>query len=92
MPADMDSLYRSLLPNNNKVATVLIKVSRSSFNARFLPKNLVRMMVNRSLEEIRKSGHEVIGEKGFEEALEHHARTLIGRFRAEISQLNNRGR
>ena len=91
MGADIESLYRSCLPNNPKVAKILVEVSKSSFKARFLPKNLVRLMINRALDEVRRSGTEIIADPIFVEKLEQHARSLYGRFQSQISQLNQHG-
>jgi hypothetical protein len=91
MGADIESLYRSFLPNNPKVAKILIQVSKDSFKARFLPKNLVRLMTNRALDEVRRGGTEIIAEPIFVEKLEQHARSLYGRFQSQISQLNQHG-
>jgi hypothetical protein len=89
MGADIEALYRAFLPNNPKVARVLIQVSKDSFRARYLPKNLVRLMINRALEEVRRSGIEIVAEPIFVQKLEEHAKSLMGRFQGEISQLNH---
>lgn len=91
MGADVEALYRSFLPNNPKVAKILVQVSKDSFRARFLPKNLVRLMINRALDEVRRSGTEIIGDPIFVEKLEQHAKSLYGRFQSQISQLNQHG-
>jgi hypothetical protein len=91
MGADIESLYRSFLPNNPKVAKVLIQVSKDSFRARFLPKNLVRLMINRALDEVRLGGSEIIAEPIFVEKLGQHAKSLYGRFQSQIIQLNQHG-
>lgn len=89
--ADVEALYRSFLPNNPKVAKILIQVSKDSFRARFLPKNLVRLMINMALDEVRRSGTDIIADPVFVEKLEQHARSLYGRFQSQISQLNQHG-
>jgi hypothetical protein len=91
MGADIESLYRSFLPNNPKVARILVQVSKDSFRARFLPKNLVRLMINRALEEVRICGTEIIADPIFVDKLTAHARSLYGRFQSQISQLNQHG-
>jgi hypothetical protein len=91
MGADVESLYRSFLPNNPKVAKILVQVSKDSFKARFLPKNLVRLMINRALEEVRICGTEIIADPVFVDKLTAHARSLYGRFQGQISQLNQHG-
>jgi hypothetical protein len=91
MSADVEALYRSFLPNNPKVAKILIKVSKESFRARFLPKNLVRLMINLALDEVRRSGTDIISDPVFVEKLEQNARSLYGRFQSQISQLNQHG-
>ena len=91
MAADVEALYRAFLPNNPKLARVLIKVSKESYKARYLPKNLVRLMINMAIDEVRKHGTDIIKETAFEDRLHQNARTLYGRFQSEISQMNQHG-
>lgn len=91
MPADYVSLLRGMLPGNPKLTHVMADVLKSSFNVRFLPQPLIRLMINKALEEVRKHGTEIMKEPTFAESLGRHAFTLKGRFQAQISQLNQTG-
>jgi hypothetical protein len=89
MAADIPSLCRSFLPNNPRLAEIIVEVSKDTYKARFLPKNLVRMLINRAMDEVRRSGHEFMREPEFKTKIEEHARMLHARYRNEISMLNS---
>ena len=92
MGADIASLSRSFLPNNPKLARIIEEVCKEVYRVRFLPKNLMRMLINRAVEEIRRSGQEFMKDPEFIKKMEQHAQSLHGRFRGEISMLNNGAR
>lgn len=91
MAADIPSLCRSFLPNNPRLAEIIVEVSKETYKARFLPKNLVRMLINRAMDEVRRSGHEFMREPEFRVKIAEHAQMLHGRYRNEISLLNAGG-
>lgn len=91
MSADFQALLKGMLPNNPKLANALITVMKDSFKVRYLPRNLIRLMINRGLEEVRKNGDEILREPAFFEIMGRHANSLRGRFNSEISQLNQAG-
>lgn len=92
MPADSQALIRKFVPNNPPMCRLLTKVNDEVFKARFLPMNLVRLLVNKALEELRRLGPENLGKPVFEDKLMEYARTIRPRFQYEIAQLNQRGK
>jgi hypothetical protein len=89
MAADIPSLCRSFLPNNPRLAEIIVAVAKETYKVRFLPKNLVRMLINRAMDEVRRSGHEFMREPEFKTKIEEHARMLHARYKHEISLLNS---
>lgn len=89
MPVDASAMCRSFLPNNPRLAELIVGVCKDTFRVRFLPKTLVRFLVNRAVDEIRRGGHEIMKDPLFKLKMEEHARSLHGRFRYEIGQLNS---
>ena len=91
MPVDSAAMCRSFLPNNPRLAEIILAVCQETYHVRFLPKNLIRTLVNRAMEEIRRSGHEIMKEAVFKTRMEEHARSLHSRFKYDIGHLNNTG-
>ncbi|XVJ50719.1 MAG: hypothetical protein HEQ32_00970 [Vampirovibrio sp.] len=91
MPIDAGAMCRSFLPNNPRLAEIILMVCKDTYKARFLPKTLVRLLVNRAVDEIRRAGHEFTRDPEFVVKMTTHARSLYGRFRGEIGLLNSSG-
>jgi hypothetical protein len=91
MSADFSSLLKGMLPNNPKLANVLINVIKDSYRVRYLPRTMIRLLINRGLEEVRKNGTEILKEPIFVEVMTRHANSFRGRFASEIGQLNQAG-
>jgi hypothetical protein len=89
MGADIASLCRSFLPNNPRLAETIHTVARETYKVRFVPKTLIRLLINRAMDEIRRSGHEFAREPEFKQKMEEHARMLHSRYRGEISRMNS---
>jgi len=92
MAADIASLSRSFLPNNPKLAKIVEEVAKETYKARFLPKNLIRVLVTRAMEEVRQHGHEFAIEPEFKIKMEYHAKALHGRYRSQITLMNTRNK
>jgi hypothetical protein len=91
MPVDASAMCRSFLPNNPRLAELILGVCKETYHVRFLPKNLIRTLVNRAMEEIRRGGHEIMKDPIFKTKMEEHARSLHSRFKYDIGHLNNTG-
>jgi hypothetical protein len=91
MPVDSAAMCRSFLPNNPRLAEIILGVCKETYRVRFLPKTLIRLLVNRAMEEIRRSGHEIMKDPIFKTRMEEHARSLHSRFKYDIGHLNNTG-
>ena len=84
--------------DNNRViwkqgdpVTEILAVCKETYKVRCLPRDLVRTLVNRGMQEIRRSGHEFMREPEFYQNMMEHARSLNSRYRGEIARLNNTG-
>jgi hypothetical protein len=91
MPVDASAMCRSFLPNNPRLAEIILATCKEVYHVRFLPKNLIRTLVNRAMEEIRRGGHEMMKDPTFKTRMEEHARSLHSRFKYDIGHLNNKG-
>ena len=91
MPVDASAMCRSFLPNNPRLAEIILVVCKETYRVRFLPKTLIRLLVNRAMEEIRRGGHEIMKDPIFKTKMEEHARSLHSRFKYDIGHLNNTG-
>ncbi len=91
MPVDVTAMCRSFLPNNPRMAEIILAVCKETYKVRCLPRDLVRTLVNRGMQEIRRSGHEFMREPEFYQNMMEHARSLNSRYRGEIARLNNTG-
>ena len=91
MPVDASAMCRSFLPNNPRLAELILGVCKETFRVRFLPKTLIRLLVNRAVDDISRGGHEVMKDPLFKLKMEEHARSLHGRYKYEIGHLNNTG-
>ena len=85
MPPDSAALIRKFIPNNHKLAKAVQTVSDRTFKARFLPMQLVKLLVDRALDLTRL---DIDPEsKIFEDKLTEYARQIMPRFRSKIMEL-----
>ncbi len=91
MPPDATSLVRKFIPNNPKLSNVVNKVCQNCFPSRFLPMELIKMLVTRAFELSRQTDMEVES-KVFEEKLTSYANQIKPRFLAKINEMRRRGK
>ena len=91
MPPDIAACVRKFIPNNPKLAAVVIKVCESTFRVRTLPLPLVKMMVDKAFDQTRR-GDVDIESHVFEEKLLQYANSIKPRFMAQIADMRRQGK
>lgn len=91
MPPDITALVRRFMPTNIKLGNVIIKVCEQEYKVRFLPVQLIKVMVDRGLEEYRKNDNTVDARK-LEEKLREYAIHIKPRFMSQIMESQRRGK
>lgn len=91
MPPDTTALVRRFMPNNIKLGNIIIRVCEQEFKARTLPMQLIKVMVDRALDESRKSDNNMESRK-MEEKLREYAVSIKPRFMSQIMESQRRGR
>lgn len=86
MPPDVPACVRKFIPNNAKLAKLVVKVLNTVYGVRYLPMDLVRLTVRRAFELERDLEME-IESSIFEEKLHIYANQLRPRFIGKINQI-----
>lgn len=90
MPPDINGAVRKFIPNNPRLADAVAKSLRTTFSARVLPLDLVKLVVDRGFELSRQQDMN-LESKIFEEKLNAYANQLKPRFMAKINAERRRG-
>lgn len=91
MPPDIAGCVRKFIPNNARLAEVVIKVCRNVYPAPSLPMQLVKLLVDRAFEQSRAPDMKIDSQL-FEDKLTQYANQLRPRFMSQIMDLRKRGR
>jgi len=86
MPPDVQSCVRKFTPSNPKLAKMVTKVLNTVYGVRYLPMDLVRLVVRRGFELERDLEIE-IDSSIFEEKITLYAHQLRPRFQSKINQV-----
>lgn len=89
MPPDSRGLVLKFIPNHPKLAEKVYRVLSNVFRARFLPQELVKLIVRRAFEMEREQDME-IESTVFEEKLTSYAHQLRPRFMKQIVHGNRK--
>ncbi|MBX2861103.1 MAG: hypothetical protein KTR14_07700 [Vampirovibrio sp.] len=89
MPPDVAALIRKYVPNNPKLAKVVQRICDTEYRSRFLPDQLIKLIVNRGLEMVRTGYKEE--DNAFYEKLNEYAKFLRPRFIAKINEMKRKG-
>ena len=86
MPPDVQSCVRKFIPNNAPLSRLVTKVLNTVYGVRYLPMDLVRLVVRRAFELERDLEME-IDSSIFEEKITLYAHQLRPRFNSKINQI-----
>ena len=91
MPPDIQGCVYKFLPNNPAVASVVIKVLKSTYQTHTLPLPLVKQVVERALEQSRTMDMKVESVV-YEEKLSSYANQIRAKYKNQLNEIRMRGK